>query len=85
MLTFLLIVAVLGDILLALLLWAAKTDLRAEELQGWLVRRTFWKLRDGEPIVGDERQVARTYLGDRIVDAIQQGRVGKDGKVVARD
>lgn len=85
MLTFLLIVAVLGDILLALLLWAARTDLKAEELQGWLVRRTMWKLRDGGLLVGDERYVARNYLGNKIVDAIQQGRVGDDGKVVSRD
>ena len=73
MLTFLLILAFLGDILLALLLWAARADLNAEELQGWLVRRTMWKLRDGEPLVGDERHVARSYLGDKIVDAIQSG------------
>lgn len=85
MLTFLLIVAVLGDILLALLLWAAHTDLASEEEQGWLVRRTFMKLRDGEPLVGDERYIARNYLGNKLVDAIQQGRVGVDGKVVARD
>lgn len=83
MLTFLLIVALLGDILLALLLWAARADMKAEELQGWLVRRTMWKLRDGEGLVGDERHVARSYLGDRIVDAIQSGFPAK--KEACRD
>lgn len=73
MLTFLLIVDVLGDILLALLLWAAHTDLRAEELQGWLVRRTMRRLRDGEPLVGYERYVARNYLGNKLMDAIRSG------------
>ena len=81
----LLVVSGLANALLALLLWAARTDLKAEELQGWLVRRTMRKLRDGEGLVGDERYVARNYLGDKIVDAIQQGRVGDDGKVVCRD
>ena len=84
MLTFLLIVAVLGDILLALLLWAAKTDLRAEEQQGWLVRRTFMHLREGSPLVGDERYIADNYLGHPLVEAIQQGCVGADGKAVAK-
>lgn len=73
--TLLLVVSLCANALLALLLWAAKTDLRAEELQGWLVRRTMRKLRDGEGLVGDERYVARNYLGDKIVDAIRGGQL----------
>ena len=76
----LLVVSGLANALLALLLWAAHADLKSEELQGWLVRRTMMHLRDGEALVGDERQVARTYLGDRIVDAIQSGAGRKEAR-----
>lgn len=71
--TILLVVSLLANVLLLLLLWAAHTNLRADELQGWLVRRTMRKLRDGEGLVADERHVARSYLGDKLVDAIQSG------------
>lgn len=69
----LLVVSILANVLLLLLLWAAHTNLRADELKAWLVKRTMMHLRDGQPLVGEERHVARTYLGDRIVDAIQSG------------
>lgn len=72
MLTFLLVVAVLGDILLALLLWAARTDLKASAIRDWHVRRTLMHLRDGDSLVGEERHIARSLLGDKIVETIQR-------------
>lgn len=70
--TFLLIVAVLGDILLALALWAARSDLDATAIREWHVRRTLMHLRDGEPLVGEERHIARSLLGDKLVETIQR-------------
>ena len=84
MLTFLLIVAVLGDILLSILLWAARVELNHQGESDWLVRRTFMHLREGSPLVGDERYIADNYLGHPLVEAIQQGCVGADGKAVAK-
>ena len=85
MLIFLLVVSLIANGILALMLWASRTDIAHQDESAWLVRRTFMHLREGAPLVGDERYIARNYLGNKIVDAIQQGRVGEDGKVVCRD
>lgn len=61
---------VLGSV--ARTFYRARRD--AEERE-WHVRRAMRRLRDGEPLVGDDRYIVRSLLGDRIVDAILSSKI----------
>ena len=75
MMPMLLILSIFLNVILASVCVKFHRDRKDAEEREWHVRRAIRRLRDGEPLVGDDRYIVRSLLGDRTVDAILSSKI----------